>query len=82
MKRPWPTKQRIAGRHGHLSNEQMRELLEAVASPRWQQVFFIHLSADCNSAAAIDSALVGLRARLNCQFNIVASGGGTEVCHL
>jgi len=82
MKRPWPTKQRIAGRHGHLSNEQMRELLEAVASPRWQQVFFIHLSADCNSATAIDSALVGLRASMSCQFNIVASGGGTGDCHL
>jgi phosphoribosyl 1,2-cyclic phosphodiesterase len=82
MKRPWPTKQRIAGRHGHLSNEQMRELLEAVASPRWRHVFFIHLSGDCNSAAAIDAALVGLRARLSCQFHIVASGGGAPGCSL
>jgi hypothetical protein len=60
----------------------MRELLEAVASPRWRQVFFIHLSGDCNSAAAIDAALVGLRTRLSCQFHIVDSGGGAEVCNL
>lgn len=82
MKRPWPTKQRIAGRHGHLSNERMRELLEAVASPRWRHVFLTHLSRDCNSHEAIDAALSGLRARLACQFNIVSSGGGTAVCEL
>jgi phosphoribosyl 1,2-cyclic phosphodiesterase len=82
VKRPWPTKQRIAGRHGHLSNEAMRELLEAVASPRWRHVYLTHLSRDCNSHEAIESALAGLRSRLSCAFNIVASGGGTAVCEL
>ncbi len=82
MKRPWPTKQRIAGRHGHLSNDRMRELLEAVASPRWQHIYLTHLSRDCNSNEAIEAALAGLRSRLACRFNIVASGGGTEICEL
>ena len=82
MKRPWPTKQRIAGRHGHLSNDNMRELLEAVASPRWRHVFLTHISRDCNSTEAIEAALAGLRARLTCEFNIVASGGGTHLCEL
>jgi phosphoribosyl 1,2-cyclic phosphodiesterase len=82
VKRPWPTKQRIAGRHGHLSNEAMRELLTAVASPRWQHVYFIHLSRDCNSHEAIELALVDLRQRLTCQFTIVASGSGTALCEL
>jgi len=82
MKRPWPTKQRISGRHGHLSNDRMRELLEAVASPRWRHVYLTHLSRDCNSHEAIETALAGLRARLACRFNIVASGGGTAVCEL
>lgn len=82
LKRPWPTKQRIAGRHGHLSNERTRELLEAVASPRWRHVFFTHLSRDCNSPEAIETSIAGLRTRLTCQFNIVASGGGTAVCEL
>lgn len=82
VKRPWPTKQRIAGRHGHLSNDRMRELLEAVASPRWQHVFLTHISRDCNSTEAIEASLAGLRARLACSFNIVASGAGTAVCEL
>ena len=32
LRRPWATKQRISGRHGHLSNDGARELLAAVAS--------------------------------------------------
>ncbi len=81
-KRPWPTKQRISGRHGHLSNQAMCDLLGAVASPRWRHVFLTHLSRDCNSHEAIETALAGLRPRLACRFNIVASGGGTAVCEL
>lgn len=76
-RRPWATKQRISGRHGHLSNEAMRELLESVASPRWRHVFLTHLSRDCNSPAAVEAALAALRARLACGFSIVAPGGGT-----
>jgi phosphoribosyl 1,2-cyclic phosphodiesterase len=82
MKRPWPTKQRISGRHGHLSNEAVSELLGSVASPRWRHIYLTHLSRDCNSQVAIETALNGLRGRLACQFNIVASGGGTAVCEL
>ena len=81
-KRPWATKQRIAGRHGHLSNEGARTLLEAVASPRWRHVFLTHLSRDCNSLAAVEAAIAGLRARLACEFSIVAPGGGTAFVEL
>lgn len=76
-KRPWSLKQRISGRHGHLSNAAARELLEAVASPRWRHVFLAHLSRDCNSHAAVETAFAGLRARLGCPFSIVAAGGGS-----
>jgi phosphoribosyl 1,2-cyclic phosphodiesterase len=76
-RRPWSVKQRISGRHGHLSNEGARELLESVASPRWQRVFLAHLSRDCNSAAAVELALAAVRSRLACQFSVVAAGGGT-----
>jgi phosphoribosyl 1,2-cyclic phosphodiesterase len=48
MKRPWATKQRISSRHGHLSNEQAAELLEAVAHPDLNHVVLGHLSDDCN----------------------------------
>jgi phosphoribosyl 1,2-cyclic phosphodiesterase len=79
VRRPWSTKQRIAGRHGHLSNERVRILLEQVSSPRWRHVFLTHLSRDCNSAAAVESALVGVKARLTCQFSVVAAGGGSDL---
>ena len=47
-KRPWPTKQRIRSRHGHLSNLQVLELLRDVAHPALARVVLGHLSADCN----------------------------------
>lgn len=82
LKRPWSTKQRISGRHGHLSNESVRELLESVASPRWRHVFLTHLSRDCNSLDAVQTALAPIRARLSCQFSVVAPGGGAPFCDL
>jgi phosphoribosyl 1,2-cyclic phosphodiesterase len=74
-KRPWALKQRISGRHGHLSNAAACELLQAVASPRWRHVFLAHLSRDCNSLAAVQTAFATLR----CPFSIVAPGGGTPI---
>lgn len=47
-KRPWATKQRIASRHGHLSNEQTAELLSEVACEKLKVVMLSHLSSDCN----------------------------------
>lgn len=82
-KRPWSTKQRISGRHGHLSNESARELLAAVASPRWRRIYLTHLSRDCNSRAAVESALVGVRASLTaCEFAVVGPGEGTPFYEL
>ena len=52
-KRPWPVKQRISGRHGHLSNEAAFELLDNLEEPRWEQVFLAHLSKDCNSVEKV-----------------------------
>ncbi len=48
-KRPWSTKQRIASRHGHLSNAQTRELVCEVADERLRLVVLGHLSQDCNA---------------------------------
>lgn len=46
--RPWSLKQRIAGRQGHLSNQQAADLLVEVAGPELQCVYLAHLSAECN----------------------------------
>jgi len=76
-KRPWSVKQRISGRHGHLSNDGARELLGSVASPRWRHVYLAHLSRECNSFAAVEQACAGVLAALHCPCSIVAPGGGT-----
>jgi len=79
LKRPWPTKQRISGRHGHLSNVAARELLAAVASPRWRRIYLTHLSRECNSRAAVELAFAGIRASMTgCEFSIVGPGETTE----
>jgi phosphoribosyl 1,2-cyclic phosphodiesterase len=46
--RPWPLKQRIASRQGHLSNKQAAELLAEIAGPGLRVVFLAHLSSECN----------------------------------
>lgn len=47
-KRPWSIRQRISSRHGHLSNEQMMELIREIAHPELGRVVLGHLSSDCN----------------------------------
>lgn len=77
VRRPWSTKQRISGRHGHLSNEAARDLLAAIASPTWQRVYLTHLSRECNTPDAVQTAFSGLRATLRCEFSVVAPGAST-----
>jgi phosphoribosyl 1,2-cyclic phosphodiesterase len=82
-RRPWPTKQRISGRHGHLSNVAARDLLAEVASPRWQRVYLTHMSRECNSRAAVELAFAPVRASLQaCEFAIVAPGESTPFYEL
>lgn len=48
-RRPWSTKQRIRGRHGHLSNDAAYQLLEDLnGASDLQSVHLAHLSKDCN----------------------------------
>lgn len=76
-RRPWSTKQRISGRHGHLSNAAARELLESIAGARWRHVFLTHLSRDCNSLAAVEASCGAVLTARQCGFSVVAPGGGT-----
>jgi phosphoribosyl 1,2-cyclic phosphodiesterase len=47
-KRPWATKQRISGDHGHLSNAQAAALVAEIAQDNLHRVVLGHLSRDCN----------------------------------
>jgi len=57
-RRPWSTKQRIASRHGHLSNAQTAELVAELAGGRLERVVLGHLSRDCNTP---DTAINAVR---------------------
>lgn len=53
-RRPWSIKQRIRGRHGHLSNAATFAALEEVLPKcRLQKVYLAHLSKDCNNVALV-----------------------------
>jgi phosphoribosyl 1,2-cyclic phosphodiesterase len=66
---PWPLKQRIRSRSGHLSNEASGELLEALIHPGLTHVVLAHLSEQNNSPekalAAIRRLLGGHRIHLS-----------------
>ncbi|MBN2161818.1 MAG: MBL fold metallo-hydrolase [Pontiellaceae bacterium] len=47
--RPWPLKQRIRSRQGHLSNIDAARLISESATDVLQHVFLAHLSSDCNT---------------------------------
>lgn len=53
-RRPWSIKQRIRGRHGHLSNAATFEALaEILPRSQLQKVYLAHLSKDCNNVALV-----------------------------
>ena len=46
--RSWHLKQRILGRHGHLSNEAAAEAAEQIMSADLKHLYLAHLSRECN----------------------------------
>ena len=62
-KRPWSLKQRIRGRHGHLSNQTTFELLESFQDSSWKEVFLMHLSRDCNNVEEVKEKFGNLSGR-------------------
>ena len=51
LHRPWPVKQRIKSRHGHLSNTAAASVLEQLLPGKIERVVLGHLSRDCNTPA-------------------------------
>jgi hypothetical protein len=47
--RPWPVKQRIQSRHGHLSNTAAATVIEQLLGGKLERVVLGHLSRDCNT---------------------------------
>lgn len=46
--RPWSLKQRILGRHGHLSNEAAADAVQEIMSADLRHLYLGHLSRQCN----------------------------------
>ncbi len=63
-KRPWSIKQRISSRHGHLSNDQVTELIRDIAHPNLGRIVLGHLSSDCNTPDTILAKLRGCLSEL------------------
>src|SRR5881392_1360756 len=64
--RPWPVKQRIQSRHGHLSNAAAATVIEQLLSGKLERVVLGHLSRDCNTpelAAGAIRAMLAQRGR-------------------
>lgn len=70
-RRPWPVKQRIMSRHGHLSNAAAAEVLVQLLGSGLQRAVLGHLSRDCNTP---EIAVSTVRSRLT-----EAGGGALEV---
>ena len=47
-RRPWSLKQRILGRHGHLSNAAAAEAVQEIMSAGLRHLYLAHLSRECN----------------------------------
>ena len=63
--RPWPVKQRIMSRHGHLSNAAAAVVIEQLLPGKIERVVLGHLSRDCNSPELAKSAVQSLLAKID-----------------
>jgi phosphoribosyl 1,2-cyclic phosphodiesterase len=84
-RRPWATKQRIASRHGHLSNDQAAELVGQVLSPRLRRLWLGHLSSDCNRpdvATAVLRRALEARAAAHVEICCASQDEPTPFCAL
>lgn len=55
--RPWPVKQRIMSRHGHLSNNAAASVIEQLLPGKIERVVLGHLSRDCNTPELASGAV-------------------------
>jgi phosphoribosyl 1,2-cyclic phosphodiesterase len=61
--RPWPVKQRIQSRHGHLSNNAAAGVIEQLLPGKIERVVLGHLSRDCNTPELALGIIRGLLAK-------------------
>src|SRR5213595_3198941 len=75
--RPWPVKQRIQSRHGHLSNAAAASVIEQLLPGKIERVVLGHLSRDCNTPALATGAIRAMlaeRGRSEIEVHCAAQG--------
>ncbi len=76
---PWPLKQRIRGRSGHLSNDDAALLLESLRHERLAHVVLAHLSEENNTARQARTTVAGVLDAAATQLHVASQSAG---CHL
>ncbi len=67
----------IAGRSGHLSNEDAADLVRSALTERLRALFLAHLSEECNTPALAFSTMSGMLKRAGRK---MAAGSGEPEC--
>ena len=71
--RPWPVKQRIQSRHGHLSNTAAAGVIEELLAGKIERVVLGHLSRDWNTPAlALSTVRASLRSATGTTSKLIA----------
>jgi hypothetical protein len=51
--RPFSLKQRIHGKHGHLSNDATLAFLKGATGNHWKHIYLAHISPECNDTKLV-----------------------------
>ncbi|MCF6178384.1 MAG: MBL fold metallo-hydrolase, partial [Geopsychrobacter sp.] len=78
---PWKLKQRIQGRHGHLSNKAAAKLLHQLAWDGLEAVFLAHLSDENNHPDLATQEIADILARIPCCKPEIFLGRQAQVSH-
>ena len=70
-RRPWSLKQRILGRHGHLSNEAAADAAETIMSSELRRLYLAHLSRECNKPDLAQRVMTQRLGKINATHVIV-----------
>jgi phosphoribosyl 1,2-cyclic phosphodiesterase len=79
---PWPLKQRIRSRSGHLSNEESRDLLAELKHPDLSHVVLAHLSETNNDPSLARDTVVPALAEEGIPLTVSVQGACTPIIHV
>ena len=79
---PWPLKQRIKSRTGHLSNADTRNLLQQLQHDKLEHVILAHLSETNNTPQKAYEEVAKALKRYNTQLTVAEQGSSGPILYL